>query len=651
MKTFALVVFLVWALVCLNACGGGYSSPSTPAPTVTISASPGDITLGDSATLTWSSANATSCMATATPSEGDWAGAASTAGSQAVTPAGEGTTTYSLQCTGSGGQQSASAAVKTTIGVLAIGSPAPPVGVVGKRYNLRFTPCRRGMPGCTCHGIFCLHPVSGFNLLASGGVAPFSWNWAPADGSSLPPGLNLSSSLIDGMPSTAGAYNVTVTVVDSQTTPATATASYTLTVNNPPPPAINADIAPSAGALNLPYSFTFTASGLAPLTWAENGSLPPGLALAADGTLSGTPTALGSYPIHVTATDAVGQPSTPGDVTIEVFPHGFKVTGSMGGAREGHTATLLANGKVLVTGGIGDTTLSSAELFDPTTETFASTGNMTIPRTGHSATLLTNGKVLIAGGNNDNGPNTAAELYDPASGTFASTGSMTAARTGHTATLLSNGKVLITGGFSAAAELFDPGTGTFTATGSMAAEHSSESATLLPNGKVLVSGGANLNGEVIAVAELFDPATGTFTASGSMATPRRGHTATLLPNGKVLISGGTDSTGTLVTAGEVFDPAAGSFASTGNMGFGRQAHASVLLQDGTVLITGGSGLSGQALAAAELYVPSGGNFNATGSLTTGRYFHTITLLNDGRVLVTGGVNNTGVAIAGAELYQ
>ena len=75
-------------------------------------------------------------------------------------------------------------------------------------------------------------------------------------------------------------------------------------------------------------------------------------------------------------------------------------------------------------------------------DAFTPTGNMTTPRGGHSATLLFNGKVLITGGGS-----ASAELYDPSAGTFAATGNMITARRSHTATLLYDGRVLIIGGF------------------------------------------------------------------------------------------------------------------------------------------------------------------------------------------------------------
>jgi hypothetical protein len=133
----------------------------------------------------------------------------------------------------------------------------------------------------------------------------------------------------------------------------------------------------------------------------------------------------------------------------------FATTGSMTAARCSHTATLLPNGTVLIASGfnsgisgIAASAAASAELYDPAAGTFTPTGSMTGARSGHTATLLLNGTVLIAGGYIPVGDGIAAsaELYDPAAGAFTPTGSMTEARSQHTATLLLNGKVLMAGG-------------------------------------------------------------------------------------------------------------------------------------------------------------------------------------------------------------
>jgi hypothetical protein len=123
----------------------------------------------------------------------------------------------------------------------------------------------------------------------------------------------------------------------------------------------------------------------------------------------------------------------------------------------------------LITGGYAGPTngydVDTAELYDPASGTFTATSaHMTAAREGHTATLLPGGKVLIAGGHNISvGDEITAETYDPASGMFTTTSAhMTAYRFAHTATLLPNGKVLIAGGHGTGmttAELYDAGLG------------------------------------------------------------------------------------------------------------------------------------------------------------------------------------------------
>src|SRR5262245_53250426 len=105
-------------------------------------------------------------------------------------------------------------------------------------------------------------------------------------------------------------------------------------------------------------------------------------------------------------------------------------TGNLVTGRYLHTATLLPSGKVLVTGGFGDSgILNGAELYDPAVGTWTATSNLATARYGHSATLLASGKVLIAAGIGNNvGDLRSAELYDPTRGIWRTTGRLATAR-------------------------------------------------------------------------------------------------------------------------------------------------------------------------------------------------------------------------------
>jgi hypothetical protein len=289
--------------------------------------------------------------------------------------------------------------------------------------------------------------------------------------------------------------------------------------------------------------------------------------------------------------------------------------------RLGHTATLLNNGtplnngKVLIVGGQQLTSdgvfyLNTAEIYDPASGVFTSTvGDLGTARASHTATLLADGSVLVAGGVSGSTVLASAELYDPVAKTFTPVGSMHAARIGHTATLLDNGKVLIAGGFDNTAELYDPVAKTFSNTGVLSTARQSPSATLLSNGQVLVTGGLDGNQAGILTADLYDPTAGTFSPTGTLNTARGAHTGTLLTDGTVLIAGGFNVNVTpsdILASAEIYNPATSTFTFTGSLTGTRWQHSATLLNDGSVLIAGGFGFNSQFngnsfLATADRY--------------------------------------------------
>src|SRR3989442_762608 len=131
------------------------------------------------------------------------------------------------------------------------------------------------------------------------------------------------------------------------------------------------------------------------------------------------------------------------------FAAPFTATGPMTTVRYVHTATLLADGTVLVTGGVGNSApLTSAEIYDPMARTFSPAGDMTTARYYHAATLLADGKVLVTGGFNNTASLASAEIYDPATREFppAEHGNIMNAGDLDTGALLGDGRVLLAGG-------------------------------------------------------------------------------------------------------------------------------------------------------------------------------------------------------------
>jgi hypothetical protein len=157
----------------------------------------------------------------------------------------------------------------------------------------------------------------------------------------------------------------------------------------------------------------------------------------------------------VTITEAT-QP-TPGASPTAAASEGTRL------ATTGYTQTTLADGRILVSGGMVNGAPSSvAQVLNPVTGSWTQTGSMTSTRSNQTAALLSNGTVLVVGGNEGSRFLSSAEIYDPLSGSWSATSSMQFARINPTVRPMDDGRVLVSGGSgdsSAPAEAYTPGMG------------------------------------------------------------------------------------------------------------------------------------------------------------------------------------------------
>jgi probable HAF family extracellular repeat protein len=472
---------------------------------------------------------------------------------------------------------------------------------------------------------------------------PLTFTWTYNGGQFLGSGPVLSVYL------PVGQFTITVTATDAFGSSGQQTIQVFVADNIPPvlshvpgpitirptsPAGVVVDLPPPGATDNFDPSPIVTPSGIPP-----NNLYPPGTTL-------------------VTWTAADQSNNTTSAVTmVNVVTDLWNSGGSMSTAREGHTATVLQDGRVLVAGGIpsAGTATASAELYDPLTNQWQPAGAMNDARSGHTATLLPGGQVLVTGGQTAMGQVlNRAELYDPVANTWTSAGTMATSRFGHGAALLPDGRVLVAGGLTdvgggnlqstATCEIFALQAG-WSVTGSLALDRTNLTVTPLVTGQVLVTGGLQQSSAQgpTASAELWSPVTNSWSSAPPMSAQRVGHSAAPLADGRVLVAGGIDA------SAEIFDPGTATWSPAGTLSVGRSDFTLLQVPDGRVLAAGGSG-GGTDLATAEFYDLLLGTWSSASPMATPRHSQAGVLLADGRVLVTGGLNN-GLSLTSAEIYE
>ncbi len=306
--------------------------------------------------------------------------------------------------------------------------------------------------------------------------------------------------------------------------------------------------------------------------------------------------------------------------------------------RQGHTATVLSDGRVLIVGGRNESgALASAEVFDPISRTFTSVGSMAEARFDHGAVLLGDGRVLIVGGHNGNNASASAEIYEPKQGGYFRrvVSGMGVSRYGHTVSVLGNGQVLIAGGDDlGTGELFDANleffAGQLVPIGTVLRGHT---ATLLGTDSILLTGGGKSTAEYYKVGErrfgLWP---------NPMTEERSGHVALVSGEGRLVLLGGD-------AAGSVEELSGGDGMFRLKLTLGKMISSGTKLANGRVLVVGPE--------VAGLYSTQDATFEElTGADLLKRWGQTATeLLGDSKVLIIGGVNQKAEWVTAGAIFN
>ncbi len=338
----------------------------------------------------------------------------------------------------------------------------------------------------------------------------------------------------------------------------------------------------------------------------------------------------------------------------------------MAQARAEHSATVLADGRVLLAGGAlvrneDYEAISTAEIYDPASRTFAPAGAMQVARRSHAAVLLRDGRVLVAGGYQPIESLDSAEIFDPATGAWARVASMHEGRSRAHGVLLDDGSVLVVGdGYEGVVEIYVPsedvwrlgpplddvvrhlvraGTGVY-AIGAQVWRYAGTEwiavspveaerleAVAVPLGDAILWASGGQSDEVVpaellqpmnqgftlrltpsATAVLFDLSSATWSAVERLRVPRAGAAAVTLADGRVLVTGGFQ------------------------MRFPTRAEAWREAEEACE----GMFVPRHSLRASELYDPRTRTFRDVRHMRVARRGHTATLLSNGCALIAGG---------------
>ena len=397
-------------------------------------------------------------------------------------------------------------------------------------------------------------------------------------------------------------------------------------------------------------------------------------------------------------TEGISADSARANLTVNFSDYGKNVSYRspyLAEPRFSHDATLLDDGRVLVSGGftgffendeLSGVSSLSYQVYDPLTATWTFMGPTTsydpltailtvtdqsnptasdIPELAPNTppTRLPDGRLVSVadlGSRNMNDPFSALAVFDGETNGWTRLANVPTDRSSTGVIALNDGRMLVVGGMAITrtsspsnsnaypetldiVEAYDPDSGKWQTLEPINRPVAQQTLVPMGDGRVMSVGGFNELGNMVGTdrAEIFNPKTNIWTLTESMSNSRISPEAIALKDGRVLVTGGmfpsTDS-----PVSETYDPTLGEWAETGTMSQHRSSHTLTLLHDNRVLAVGGIGPQGKddyiLHSTTEIFDPATNTWSPGPEMSQPRWGHSATLMPDGKVFIVGGVS-------------